>query len=65
MQERKIVRHKHIGDQYFYLLELGRNMTPTERLVSLFEMQEEYRQIHNENPQKSERKIIISKPSWI
>ncbi len=65
MEERKIIRHKHIGDQYFYLLELGRKMTPTERLISLFEMQEEYRQIHNENIQRVERKIIIKKPSWI
>ena len=47
MQERKIVRHKDIGDQYFYLLELGRKMTPTERLMSLFKMQEEYRKNHN------------------
>ena len=65
MKDRKIVRHKDIGDQYFYLLELGRKMTPTERLMSLFKMQEEYRQIHNENNQKNERKIIIKKPSWI
>lgn len=65
MQKRKVVRHKEIGDQYYYLLELGRKMTPTERLISLFEMQEEYRQIHNESPQKIERKITIRKPSWI
>ncbi len=65
MQERKIIRHKHIGDQYYYLLEMGRKMTPTERLISLFQMQEEYRQIHNETAKKTERKIIIKKPSWI
>ena len=65
MQKRKVVRHKEIGDQYYYLLELGRKMTPTERLISLFEMQEEYRQIHNESLQKIERKITIRKPSWI
>lgn len=65
MQERKIIRHKHIGDQYHYLLEMGRKMTPTERLISLFQMQEEYRQIHNEPTQNPERKIIIKKPSWI
>lgn len=65
MQERKIVRHQNIGDQYFYLLELGRKMTPTERLISLFKMQEEYSQIHNENKKTVERKIIIKKPSWI
>ncbi len=65
MQERKIIRHKHIGDQYYYLLELGRKMTPTERLTSLFQMQEEYRLIHNEPIKNIERKIIVKKPSWI
>ncbi|MFN3850529.1 MAG: hypothetical protein ACK4NY_13920 [Spirosomataceae bacterium] len=65
MQERKIIRHKNIGDQYYHLLEIGRKMTPTERLRSLFQMQKEYAQIHNETTLISERKIIIKKPSWI
>jgi hypothetical protein len=65
MLERKIVRHKDFGDQYFYLLQLGRKMTLTERLVSLFKMQKEYRMIHNESNLKIEGKIIIKKPSWI
>ena len=65
MEERKIIRHKNIGDQYYYLLEMGRRMTPTERLVSLFKMQEEYRQIHNEVISNIERKIIVKKPTWI
>ncbi|WP_435353956.1 hypothetical protein [Emticicia sp. SJ17W-69] len=65
MGERKIIRHKHIGDQYLHLLEMGRKITPTERLISLFQMQEEYRQIHNEPTKKTQRTIIIKKPTWI
>jgi RNA binding exosome subunit len=62
---KKIVIHKNIEDQYWYMLRQGLEMTIDERLALYFKLKKQAALLTNENPVPPKKKIKIRTATWM